>query len=143
MVCMWKRTSRSIYTQALEFRQERRKFAAGLHHWANEKKRRSLHPQRKKIMGHLGSLSYICENTRRGTHKNLSKKKIKVDGMGADKTRAIAEIQKRSDEKNDSTKDDLATFQKNIENAARKVVHRTKAQKRKIKNDYSRECQIA
>ena len=97
-------------------------------------------------MGNLGSLSYLCENTRRGTHKNNSKKKQKVDGMEADNRRAIIEIQKRSDEKkkkNDGIEEDLASIQKNIENAAGKVVHRTKAQKRKRNNDYSRECQIA
>ena len=52
--------------------------------------------------------------------------------MEADNRRAISEIQKRGDEKNGSAEDVLATTQKNIENTAGKVVHRTKAQQRKI-----------
>ena len=51
--------------------------------------------------------------------------------MEADNRRAIIEIQKRSDEENGSIEDDLATIQENTENAARKEVHRMKAQKEK------------
>ena len=51
--------------------------------------------------------------------------------MDADSRRAIIEIQNRSDEENGSIEEDLATFLKNTENAARKEVHRTKAQREK------------
>ena len=44
--------------------------------------RRSLHPQRKKIMDYLGSLSYICQNTRRHTQRS-SKKGIRSGRDGS------------------------------------------------------------
>ena len=42
-------------------------------------------------MGNLGSLSFLCENTGRCTHKSPKKNK-KVDGMEADNRRAIIDF---------------------------------------------------
>ena len=85
----------------------------------------------KEGYGQLGIIVLsLREYEKRHTQK-FFKKKSKVDGMEADNRRAIIEIQKRSDEKNGSIEEDLASIQKNTENAARKVVHRTKAQREK------------
>ena len=89
----------NVESQALKSRQERGNFAAGLHYRTYEKKRRHLHPQRRKTMGNLGPLSYVRGNTRRGTHKSLSKKESKVDGLEADNRRSIIEFYKGSDER--------------------------------------------
>ena len=53
--------------------------------------------------------------------------------MEADNSRALTEIQKKVVEESDSTEDGLAATQKNIETAAWKAAHRTKAQRAKTK----------
>ena len=45
--------------------------------------------------------------------------------------------------KENGSKEDLATVQKNIENAAKEIGHQTKAQRIKEIMSYSRECQVA
>ena len=52
--------------------------------------------------------------------------------MKTNNRRAIGEVQKKEVMKNnDSIEEDLSIVQKNIGNAARNVVHRTKAQREK------------
>ena len=58
--------------------------------------------------------------------KVFQKRNFKMDGMEADNRRAIITFQKGR-----NTEEDLSTAQKNIENAAKKIQHRTNAQMEK------------
>ena len=87
-----------------------------MHHRAHEKKWRSLHPQCKKTVGHLGSLTHFRENRRRTTFQNLSEKE-KWTGWN------------------------LLTAQKNIENAA-KYKTPNECTERPRNDGNSRACQI-
>ena len=60
------------------------------------------------------------------------KKEQKVDGLEADNRRSINAFSKKEVMKNVGNKEEnLSTVQKNIENAAKKIRHRTKAQREK------------
>ena len=76
-------------------------------------------------MGNMGSLSYLCENTRRGTKhfQRRSKKWTRWKPITEEQSLKFKKVM----EKNDSTEDVLDSMQKNIENAAGEVAHRTRA----------------
>ena len=90
-------------------------------------------------MDYLGTLSYICEQEEPHT-KVFQKRNKKWTGW-----KPITEEQtlkfKKVTEKNDSMEECLATFLKNIENAAKSNAPNGSTKRKN--NEYSRECQVA
>ena len=65
------------------------------------------------------------------THFAKGKRKKKWTGWKPKTDEQTMEFQNKVIEKNDDTEYDLATIQRNIENAAGEVAHHTKAEKQK------------
>ena len=83
-------------------------------------------------MGNFGPLAYLRENTRRTTRQSLSKKRNKKwTGWKPTTEPHVNAFQKGSGENAGNKEEHLSTVQKNIENAAKKIRHRTKAQREK------------
>ena len=94
--------------------------------------------------GQLGSIIlFLREYKKRHTQKSSPKRNKKWTAWKPMTEEQSVKFKTEVMINNDGVEDDLATLQKNTENAARKVVHPTRAQREKNNNEYSRECQVA